>query len=66
MMDDWFDSEIFASPLFWIPIVVAGVVLAYVLNEWKDTMDGVMGYGIVGFVATVIFAYFWAMRKMDE
>jgi len=66
MLDDWFDTEILTSPMFWIPMVVSGAVLWYVLNSWVGEVRGTTGFAVMGGIAIVVFSYFWAARKMDS
>lgn len=61
-----FGSEVFTSVKFWIPMIVAGGLLYFVLNSWQGKVQGITGYAILGGVATILFAYVWASRDLSK
>lgn len=62
----WGNSEVFTSYKFWIPILLAGGALYWVLGQWQGKVPGLAGYYIIGGVATLLFGYFWAARDLDK
>jgi len=61
-----FGSEVFTSVKFWVPIIVAGGLLYYVLKSWEGKVHGLTGYYILGGVAIILFAYVWASRDLSK
>jgi hypothetical protein len=64
--DVWGNSEVFTSLKFWLPLALTGGILYWVINQWRGKVPGLIGFAVIGGIATIVFAYFWAARDIEQ